>query len=175
MAEVVFNSLNFWHLRGNMKVTNFSIFEKRHYLKTTQRFQVNYQPGAWESNSFLLIPLAKLIWLNSSGQQCLHMAITWYLARDYISFSPFTLSWIEPTFNKNHQWPLGLPSRLATQPVSPCSQLQLSGMCVNGICTKHKCSNFRRETGTLLCLKTWNNCGSIFAVARTPTQSVTKY
>lgn len=173
MAEVVFNSVNFWHLRGNMKVTNFSIFEKRHYLKTTQRFQVNYQPGAWESNSFLLILLAKLIWLNSSGQQCLHMAITWYLARDYISFSLFTLSWIEPIFNKNHQWPLGLPSRLATQPVSTCSQLELSGMCVNGICTK--CSNFRRETGTLLCLKTWNNSGSIFAVARTPTQSVTKY
>lgn len=31
MADVVFNSLNFWHLRGNLKVINLSIFEKRHH------------------------------------------------------------------------------------------------------------------------------------------------
>lgn len=46
MAEVGFNPLDFWHLRGNIKVTNLSTFEKRHYLKTIKRFQVNYQPGA---------------------------------------------------------------------------------------------------------------------------------
>lgn len=77
IAEV-FISPNFWHLRGNMKVINLNIFEKRHYMKTSQIFQ-GLSVGAWESSPLLLIQVAKLIWLSSSGQQSLHMAITWYL------------------------------------------------------------------------------------------------
>lgn len=44
MAEVS-NSLDFWHSRGNMKVTNLPVFEEIHYLKI-KTIQVDYQPGA---------------------------------------------------------------------------------------------------------------------------------
>lgn len=98
-----FNLLDFWHLRGNIKVINLSIFKKWH-LKTRKRFLVDYQPSAWESNPLLLVSAAKLIWLSSSKQRSLWMSTTWYLLLWSQHAPQLPLEWIEAVLHKSHLW-----------------------------------------------------------------------